>query len=555
MDQLRGRLAYDFNIMVVIDSFINKNCKNMNLTLLTASICALCVVYALSIWIPFHISSIALRKALKNVQGIDQNSMPGRLWEVVQLYCKTFKGGNSYTTEYSGDYITVEALAAKYNINLRVVNSSPNILTSIGILGTFIGLTLALFHFDSGSTESIRESINSLLSGMSTAFLTSVFGMLTSSIFLFCERRLLNKIGNAVSAYTSELDATYHATNDQVLVDALSFVDVNGAIHTPGSVMSAISNNMAAVQNEIQNLGNNIAASITDALDKEFDNKLVPIIEGLAQKLENPAQAITDKLIKELGEVCDNFKNSLTESVNQQMDELLEKFIDASNAINTIPDTIDAVSKNILDSSDKTVKANEQVARSIEEQSLRLNDIAVSFAESLVKLRESADSIADIHDSLADMPASLNSASNAITQSTSALSGTNAQISSAIDSVQKANDTTRDSIKTYSDEIKSIEAGLQSIFNQINDGLKQYADTAKDGLQTMLDPFTTSISTATEKVANCIAPLADAVDELSTFEEKVSAVIAQLEMALKPFEKNVIDLSKKSDKFKTGDNN
>ena len=254
----------------------------MNLTLLTASICALCVVYALSIWIPFHISSIALRKALKNVQGIDQNSMQGRLWEVVQLYCKTFKGGNSYTTEYSGDYITVEALAAKYNINLRVVNSSPNILTSIGILGTFIGLTLALFHFDSGSTESIRESINSLLSGMSTAFLTSVFGMLTSSIFLFCERRLLNKIGNAVSAYTSELDATYHATNDQVLVDALSFVDVNGAIHTPGSVMSAISNNMAAVQNEIQNLGNNIAASITDALDKEFDNKLVPIIEGLA---------------------------------------------------------------------------------------------------------------------------------------------------------------------------------------------------------------------------------------------------------------------------------
>ena len=541
--------------MVVIDSFINKNCKNMNLTLLTASICALCVVYALSIWIPFHISSIALRKALKNVQGIDQNSMQGRLWEVVQLYCKTFKGGNSYTTEYSGDYITVEALAAKYNINLRVVNSSPNILTSIGILGTFIGLTLALFHFDSGSTESIRESINSLLSGMSTAFLTSVFGMLTSSIFLFCERRLLNKIGNAVSAYTSELDATYHATNDQVLVDALSFVDVNGAIHTPGSVMSAISNNMAAVQNEIQNLGNNIAASITDALDKEFDNKLVPIIEGLAQKLENPAQAITDKLIKELGEVCDNFKNSLTESVNQQMDELLEKFIDASNAINNIPDTIDAVSKNILDSSDKTVKANEQVARSIEEQSLRLNDIAVSFAESLVKLRESADSIADIHDSLADMPASLNSASNAITQSTSALSGTNAQISSAIDSVQKANDTTRDSIKTYSDEIKSIEAGLQSIFNQINDGLKQYADAAKDGLQTMLDPFTTSISTATEKVANCIAPLADAVDELSTFEEKVSAVIAQLEMALKPFEKNVIDLSKKSDTFKTGDNN
>ena len=527
----------------------------MNLILLTVSICSLCVVYALSTWIPFHVRIKQIENAIKATQGINQNSMPDKLWNVVHKYSKTFKGNLTYTTEYAADYITVESLASSYGINLKVINASPNILTSIGILGTFIGLTLALFYFDSSSAKSIRESINLLLSGMSTAFLTSVFGMLTSSIFLFCERRLLNNIGNSVSTYTSELDATYHATNDQVLVDAFSFVEANGTTHTPGSVMSAISINLAGVLNEIQNLGPNIAACITDALDNEFDNKLVPIIDSLAQKLENPAQAITDKLVKELGEVCDKFKSSLTDSVNQQMEELLKRFIEASNAINTIPDTIETVNQSILSSSEQTVKANEQVALAIEEQCIRLNDIAVSFAESLTRLRESADSIVDVRDSLADMPESLNHASDAIEQTTTALSGTSVQVSAVIDSMQKANDTTRDSIKSYSEDIKNIEAGLQGIFAQINEGLNQYADAAKDGLQTMLDPFTTSISTATEKIANCIAPLSDAVEELGKFEEKVSAVISQLEAALKPVEKSIIDLTKKSDKIKTAENN
>ena len=148
---------------------------------------------------------------------------------------------------------------------------------------------------------------------------------------------------------------------------------------------------------------------------------------------------------------------------------------------------------------------------------------------------------------LADMPQSLKDASDAIVQSTGSIASTNTQISTAIDNIKAANDATTDSVNNYTAEIKAIETGLQAIFASINEGLTQYAAAAKSGLQTMLDPFTTSITDATEKVANSIAPLSDAIDELSTFGDTVKKVLADLDVTLKPIERSIDNLAKKAD--------
>lgn len=519
----------------------------MNLTIITIAICALCVLIALWGWINFHLKSNSIFKDLKNANGtLNQASMSQKLSAATTEYEKSFKG-NQYTTEYAEDYINSESVAAAYGLNLKVLNTLPNILTSVGILGTFIGLTIALQQFDSDSSEQIRRSINSLLGGMSSAFYTSVAGMFCSAVFLFLSKKRLNRMDQAIATYASDLNRSYHAANDQVLMDAFSYTDTAGLVAKPGDSLAAIVAGLTGMKQSVDNLGQTISMSIIDALDDAFTNKLVPIIDNLAKKLENPAQAVTDSLVKELSQVCEDFKNGLTESVNKQMEDLLERFIDASNAINTIPEAVERVNKNITDASEQTIEANKDVARTIEEQALRLNDLCVSFADTLKKIEESSDSIADVHDRLADMPQSLKDASDAIVQSTGSIASTNTQISTAIDNIKAANDATTDSVNNYTAEIKAIETGLQAIFASINAGLAQYAAAAKSGLQTMLDPFTTSITDATEKVANSIAPLSDAIDELSTFGDTVKKVLADLDVTLKPIERSIDNLAKKTD--------
>ena len=57
----------------------------------------------------------------------------------------------------------------------RFIEYAPTLMTSLGILGTFWGVVLGLLDFD---TINIDRSIPNLLSGLKTAFVTSILGML-----------------------------------------------------------------------------------------------------------------------------------------------------------------------------------------------------------------------------------------------------------------------------------------------------------------------------------------------------------------------------------------
>lgn len=57
------------------------------------------------------------------------------------------------------------------------VDQAPGFLTSLGILGTFIGIIIGLYEF---SLEEIDRSIADLMAGLKTAFITSVIGLALS---------------------------------------------------------------------------------------------------------------------------------------------------------------------------------------------------------------------------------------------------------------------------------------------------------------------------------------------------------------------------------------
>ena len=50
----------------------------------------------------------------------------------------------------------------------RFVSYAPTLLTSLGILGTFVGIIVGLMHFDSTDSTSINASISQLLDGLKT---------------------------------------------------------------------------------------------------------------------------------------------------------------------------------------------------------------------------------------------------------------------------------------------------------------------------------------------------------------------------------------------------
>ena len=78
-------------------------------------------------------------------------------------------------------YLYVKSCTAKNKLTekRRWIEQIPTLISTLGVLGTFAGITIGLLNFD---TANLDTSIPLLLSGLKTAFFTSLAGMLGSLI-------------------------------------------------------------------------------------------------------------------------------------------------------------------------------------------------------------------------------------------------------------------------------------------------------------------------------------------------------------------------------------
>ena len=79
-----------------------------------------------------------------------------------------------------------------------ILSIIPGVMTGLGILGTFIGLSIGLQNFNTGSAAEITNSIAPLMDGIKIAFHTSIYGMVFSLIFNFVYKKNLEDAYNAV---------------------------------------------------------------------------------------------------------------------------------------------------------------------------------------------------------------------------------------------------------------------------------------------------------------------------------------------------------------------
>ena len=85
----------------------------------------------------------------------------------------------------------------------RLAEITPGILTSLGILGTFLGLVLGLsgLNLNAADTSALLAAMEKLIGGMSTAFLTSIAGVVASILFNLLNTHYTNKCEKAINRF------------------------------------------------------------------------------------------------------------------------------------------------------------------------------------------------------------------------------------------------------------------------------------------------------------------------------------------------------------------
>lgn len=276
-----------------------------------------------------------------------------KLWETYRTKSKVFgddmldeafyryqKKMNSFQTKHGligscdiEDYIHEELLN---QAGMNYYNSAiSGTMTGLGILGTFIGLSIGLGSFNGNDIYTISDNVGPLLSGMKVAFHTSVYGILFSLVFQFAHRGVMadayDKLQDFLAAYRECVEPVVNNTDDNT------------------KAMLVYQANMA-----------NSMKQMTELLKGEARQQ--------AESLDRMVQQFSTKLQQALGTDFDRLGASLQRAYNAQ-----EVYADNYR---TMADTTQALLQSSLSlqkTLEETMGRQEAMARQLKEQSERID--------------------------------------------------------------------------------------------------------------------------------------------------------------------------------------
>lgn len=247
-------------------------------------------------------------------------------------------------------------------VGMNFYNSGvPGTLTGMGILGTFLGLSMGLGAFSGDDIFTISDNVGSLLSGMKVAFHTSVYGIFFSLVFSIVYRSLMSDAYHTLDEFLNVFRQTtqpsvmnedetaasmlvYQAGMANSLRQMLEVMKGNAAEQTAGvgRIVDQFTQQMhAALDTDFKKLGNVLknagesqaasAANIAEMVDAvttlvEVNRSVQEALSSVMERQEVFAKQLDDQ--KEmLADLCSDMSDEISSQIYtfEQMRNLYEK--------------------------------------------------------------------------------------------------------------------------------------------------------------------------------------------------------------------------------------
>lgn len=206
-------------------------------------------------------------------------------------------------------------------ISMNSFNSGVSgTLTGIGILGTFLGLSMGLGAFSGDDIFTISDNVGSLLSGMKVAFHTSVYGIFFSLVFNIIYRNLMS---NAYKTLDEFLDVFRQTTQPfsgkDEETDATMLVYQAGMASSLRQILEVMKGNAMEQTAGVERIVDRFTEEMQSALDMDFKklgNTLKSAGESQAVSAANVAEMV--EAVTTLVEVNRNVQEALTCVMDRQ---------------------------------------------------------------------------------------------------------------------------------------------------------------------------------------------------------------------------------------------
>ncbi len=487
----------------------------------------------------------------------------------------------------ASEFINDDSVCKCNKLNLRMIDTASGTLVGLGLLGTFLGLTIGIAHFDSSNTEKINESIQGLLSGMGTAFLTSLFGMSFSLLFTFFDKAIRNRLYKHVNNLTEKLDTLFYIDDlavsninqqnivnilykamkadleqmESSLAEKLTYNNAEGEQVTISNAIREILTENTKQSKALMSFSTDLAMELNQGFDetlsRQMQQQIVPLmqsvdattkavvehIDQMAESVSAPAtdmmQSVVDELKQSMQSLMNEFSTGLSGSATSELENLAMQLGTATQAMADFPKnmenisatlqvTIEEVKHAISEISNTSANANSTVMQQMQEQ--------ITFATSAISnaITEVKEVMSGISQSSQEQSSQMVSKlADAAEKMGTFLTGTISTLSSSV----------QQSVKNITDDVNSKQADLIALQEDTTSQTKKLLDSFNAGLD--------RLEKMNEYVSGTMNGFKQAQGEITVSTSNLRSISGDMKLATELFNKGQNDYAAKLAQLQT----
>ena len=364
--------------------------------------------------LPLWKTTSCLRRAISRLQAEAGQTTEKPVWQTSGFVGKRLRGTwlrflqNAEQLDRRGlptnveDYINDDTVTHGPG-NATLAELIPSLLTSLGILGTFMGLSRGLSTLNFADSTQLVEGIPVLLEGMRFAFGTSVAGISCSIVFnmlnrisqgssyraiddfvtSFTQLAMSRPLDNDVQLIIQNQDRNYmlQGIND-TLVERLA--DNVGRSIT--RAMTPVSDSMdrfiiGATRNQIDGV-NRIVARFLDEMDRSLGNQFSAMASAMDAVTQNQIAAArqTGETVSAAQGIVDNAR-----ALQEMSSHILDRFDVYMNGINQVRERDENYEKRVAELLNRMQQENKDLAGLIESLGAKISVLTADSGEASLK--------------------------------------------------------------------------------------------------------------------------------------------------------------------------
>lgn len=194
---------------------------------------------------------------------------------------------------------------------VRLAEMTPGLLTSLGILGTFLGLVTGLsgLNLSASDTDALLAAMQQLIGGMSTAFLTSIVGVCASLLFNLLNNHYVSKCQKAIDRFC----------------DVFSLYAMPKPVSEDTAMLTLQQEQTAYIRQAVEDVSQKMAVQMEQSIlramlpvQRSMDNFILAATQAQVEGVDRIAQVFVQRMNVALGEEFEHLRQVLVQTGMEQ---------------------------------------------------------------------------------------------------------------------------------------------------------------------------------------------------------------------------------------------